>query len=116
MANRSMYGHAFSSSLVQLIWEKAEPIAGLDPRYVRKDLCGAIIRRECFGECSTPLSEGWVIDHIKPVSKGGTDDYANLQPLQWENNLHKGEAHPSWDCLVSVSGATNAYIQQETYR
>jgi 5-methylcytosine-specific restriction endonuclease McrA len=111
-----MYGHAFSSSLVQLIWEKAEPVAGEDPRYIRKDLCGAIIRRERFGECTEALSEGWVIDHIKPVSKGGTDDYANLQPLQWENNQHKGEAHPSWDCLVSVSGTTNAYIKQEAFR
>lgn len=34
--------------------------------------------------------KGWHIDHIKPISKGGTNHYTNLQPLWWYDNLSKG--------------------------
>ena len=40
---------------------------------------------------------GWEIDHIKPVSKGGTDNLSNLQPLYWENNRSKGDKL-DWKC------------------
>jgi 5-methylcytosine-specific restriction endonuclease McrA len=43
---------------------------------------------------------GWEIDHIKPLSKGGTDDISNLQPLQWENNRHKADDWPDFECKV----------------
>ena len=45
---------------------------------------------------------GWEIDHVKPVSQGGTDDLSNLQPLYWENNRHKGDAYPNWECKVTT--------------
>ncbi|HIP78015.1 MAG TPA: HNH endonuclease, partial [Kiloniellaceae bacterium] len=40
---------------------------------------------------------GWEIDHIRPVSKGGSDRLDNLQPLYWENNRRKGDTYP-WYC------------------
>ena len=41
---------------------------------------------------------GQEIDHKKPVAKSGNDDSNNLQPLQWENNRHKGDNWPNWNC------------------
>ena len=37
---------------------------------------------------------GWEIDHIKPVAKGGGDEFDNLQPLYWKTNRHKGDSWP----------------------
>jgi hypothetical protein len=35
------------------------------------------------------------------VAKGGSDDLANLQPLQWQNNRTKGDTWPQgWSCAV----------------
>lgn len=31
----------------------------------------------------------WEIDHIVPISKGGSFHYSNLQPLWWKDNLKK---------------------------
>lgn len=35
---------------------------------------------------------GWQVDHIIPQSRGGGDHLGNLQPLQWEANLAKGDS------------------------
>lgn len=87
-------GLPFTSNVVRAVWEKAEN----DPGFVtfKKDCCGALIQKNKYG---TRSKHGWEIDHIKPVSHGGTDDLSNLQPLQWENNRHKGDKWPDWDCL-----------------
>jgi hypothetical protein len=87
-------GLPFPSNIVKAVWEKGEN----DPGFVtfKKDCCGALIQKNKYG---TLAQHGWEIDHIKPVSQGGTDDLSNLQPLQWENNRHKGDKWPNWECL-----------------
>lgn len=63
----------------------------------RSDVCRAFLQRSKYGKTE---EWGWEIDHVKPVSAGGTDDLSNLQPLQWENNRHKGDNYPRWECKV----------------
>lgn len=36
----------------------------------------------------------WTIDHIIPISKGGTNYYTNLQPLWFRDNLDKSDKMP----------------------
>ncbi len=81
--------------LVQQVWEKATIVSGYDPNIWRKDTCGAWINRDSHG---SETQYGWEIDHIKPKAHGGSEDLANLQPLQWENNRHKADDWPHWTC------------------
>ncbi len=97
MRNRNVNGRKFSEQTIQAVWEKGRIIRDKNPDVWRKDACGALIRRSQYGELT---STGWEIDHKNPRSNQGTDVLRNLQPLQWENNRHKGDDYPNWNCLI----------------
>jgi len=90
-----VFGQSFDEKTIEAVWKKGIP----EPAYssFRKDSCGASMQRIKYGKTE---KWGWEIDHIKPVSKGGTDDLENLQPLQWENNRHKADDFPKWSCKI----------------
>ena len=93
--NTTTTGKVFDEATIEAVWKKGTPEPGLSS--FRKDVCGASMQRNKYG---TTEKYGWEIDHKKPVAQGGTDNLDNLQPLQWENNRHKGDNYPKWDCKI----------------
>lgn len=97
--NTDQQGNQWSEELIREVWNKGQVIPGFNPDKYRKDSCGAWMQFDKFGYISEN-GVGWEIDHIKPVSKGGTDELSNLQPLQWQNNRSKNEEFPAVDYAV----------------
>ena len=84
-------GRTFTQDRIDEVWGKAAIVRGEDTNLYRKDVAGNILYKPSYG-LDTP--KGWEIDHINPVSKGGSDNLRNLQVLQTATNQSKGDTYP----------------------
>lgn len=89
-----MNGQPFDEKTIKAVWRKGEYVEMMHQDVWRYDSRAGLLK---FEDYLNPESEyGWEVDHIKPVSAGGTDDLANLQPLHWKTNREKGDQYP-WE-------------------
>ncbi len=100
-----------TESIPNEVWEKGVIVPGYDKNIVRKDCCGAWILRSEYSNRNSKF--GWEVDHVYPKSKGGGDDIENRRPMQWENNLSKGDDFPSYTAAVQSKENDNVYIETQ---
>lgn len=95
----------FNEEIIQAVWEKGIMVDGYDSANFRKDSVGAWMIRTEYGNINSPY--GWQIDHVYPQSKGGSDDLINLRPMQWQNNLSKGDDFPVYNSAIKADENKN---------
>ena len=93
----------WDGAIVHAVWLKGSIVVDHDSREMRKDACTAWIRRGDYGRLDSNF--GWTIDHIRPPSRGGTDDLDNLQPMHVENSASRKDG--IGNCPVRARGDKN---------
>lgn len=98
----------FTEEELDAMFRKVRHINGCDQDEWYIDASGAIIKRSSHGR--TDELYGWEVDHIVPESllraKGVPqemiDDDINLRPLNWNNNVSKGDDYPIYRIAVEA--------------
>jgi len=93
--NTTKEGNSWTEATKKSVWNKGRKIPDFDEDIWRWDKCGLVMKWSEHGNRDS--KHGWEIDHINPVTNGGGDELSNLQPLNWENNVDKGDKL-SWTC------------------
>ena len=77
-------------SLKRQCWEKLNIVKNEDPDVLRQDKFGNML---CWYDYGKNDEFGWVIDHMKPIAKYGTNHINNFQALQTGENWRKGSTY-----------------------
>lgn len=99
---------AYSEDEKKSIWQKGIEDAKYDPQKVRKDACGAWMIYDDYNNRDSVF--GCEIDHIYPeavlrkhnVPDAVINNKDNLRPLNWGNNLSKGDDYPDYHAKVKA--------------
>lgn len=95
---------------IDIIWQKGLKVDGYNPDLYRQDFSGAWIARNAYADRESIF--GWEYDHVYPKSKGGTNEEVNLRPINWQNNLSKGDNYPEY--VAVVTSEDNKNVMRET--
>lgn len=101
-----------------IVWNKGRTDSKYSDDEVRIDACGAYMVRWCTHREN---DFAWEVDHIIPVSKlmeydvpeDLRDDIVNLRPLNWHNNVSKGDDCPNYKAKYIRKGESNVPIPKE---
>ncbi len=95
-----------TEEIIKKVWEKGIIVTNNDPKYWRKDECGAWISRSQYGCQQSPF--GWEINYIHPQTGPLGHDLPNLRPMQWQNNNRKQGDRTI--CVTRADGLNNNKI------
>jgi hypothetical protein len=101
-----------TEEIIQKVWEKGIVVMNNDPKYWRKDECGAWMLRSGYGRQESLFS--WEINYINPQTQNGGQEIANLRPMQWKNNIHK--QGDDTVCVIKAVGVENRDIPRSVIK
>lgn len=92
--------------------ERREKLVTLEPRPCKCPLCGRPMWSRVWGQKGGAWDGVATLDHIKPRSKGGTDDIENLRVICQKCNNQRGD-EPAFALMGRIGRKVDCVIPDE---